>query len=90
MGILQDLNVSGSTYLGNGDDIVVISGSIYNDQLTEKRLVVVGAQGSLTDYTGLTFDNGNLNVSGAIEVTNIQGTGSLYLKPDLNDSRLFV
>jgi hypothetical protein len=52
-------------------------------------MVVVGADGLLTDYSGLTFDNGNLNLSGALEVTNIQGTGSLYLKPDLNDSRLF-
>jgi hypothetical protein len=89
LGVLEDLAVSGSTYLGNGGDITVISGSIYNDQLTEKRLVVVGAEGLLTDYSGITFDNGNLNVSGAIEVTNIQGTGSLYLKPDLNDTRLF-
>ena len=52
-------------------------------------MVVVGAQGLLTDYSGITFDNGNLNVSGAIEVTNIQGTGSLFLRPDLNDSRDF-
>ena len=89
LGILEDLSVSGNTYLGNGGDITVVSGSLYNDQLTEKRLVVVGAQGLLTDYSGITFDNGNLNVSGAIEVTNIQGTGSLYLKPDLNDSRDF-
>jgi cytoskeletal protein CcmA (bactofilin family) len=75
-----DLTVSGTT---------ILSGSIYNDELTEKRLVVVGADGLLTDYSGLTFDNGNLNLSGALEITNIQGTGSLYLKPDLNDSRLF-
>jgi hypothetical protein len=52
-------------------------------------MVVVGAQGLLTDYSGLTFDNGNLNLSGALEVTNIQGTGSLYLKPDQGDSRYF-
>jgi hypothetical protein len=75
-----DLTVSGTT---------VLSGSVSLDDLTEKRLVVAGVDGLLTDYSGLTFDNGNLNVSGAIEVTNIQGTGSLYLKPDLNDSRLF-
>ncbi len=75
-----DLTVSGTTTL---------SGSVLVEDLTEKRLVVVGADGLLTDYSGLTFDNGNLNVSGAIEVTNIQGTGSLYLKPDLNDSRDF-
>jgi cytoskeletal protein CcmA (bactofilin family) len=89
LGVLEDLTVSGSTFLGNGGDITVISGSVYNDQLTEKRMVVVGSQGLLTNYSGLTFDNGNLNLSGALEVTNIQGTGSLYLKPDLDDSRLF-
>lgn len=88
--VFEDLVVSGSSYLGQGaGDQVVISGSIYNDQLTEKRLVVAGTNGLLTDYSGLTFDNGNLNLSGALEVTNIQGTGSLYLKPDLNDSRDF-
>ena len=75
-----NLTVSGTTTL---------SGSVYVEDLIEKRLVVAGAGGLLTNYSGLTFNNGNLNVSGAIEVTNIQGTGSLYLKPDLNDSRLF-
>jgi hypothetical protein len=75
-----DLTVSGTTTL---------SGSVLVEDLIEKRLVVAGTDGLLTDYSGLTFDNGNLNVSGAIEVTNIQGTGSLYLKPDLNDSRQF-
>jgi predicted acyltransferase (DUF342 family) len=75
-----NLTVSGTTTL---------SGSVLVEDLTEKRLVVVGVDGLLTDYSGLTFDNGNLNLSGALEVTNIQGTGSLYLKPDLNDSRLF-
>jgi hypothetical protein len=88
--VFEDLVVSGSSYLGSGGgDQVVVSGSIYNDALTQKRLVVAGANGLLTDYSGLTFDNGNLNLSGALEVTNIQGTGSLYLKPDLNDSRDF-
>jgi hypothetical protein len=75
-----DLTVSGTTTL---------SGSVLVEDLTEKRLVVVGVDGLLTDYSGLTFDNGNLNVSGALEVTNIQGTGSLYLKADKNDSRYF-
>ena len=89
LGVLEDLSVSGSTYLGNGGDVLVVSGSIYNDQLTQKRLVVVGVDGLLTNYSGLTFDNNNLNLSGALEVTNIQGKGSLYLKPDLNDGRDF-
>ena len=87
--VINDLTVSGSTYLGDGNDILVVSGSIYNDQLTEKRLVVAGTNGLLTNYSGLTFDNGNLNLSGALEVTNIQGTGSLYLKADQGDSRYF-
>ena len=89
LGISGNLAVSGSSFLGNGGDITVISGSIYNDQLTQKRLVVVGADGLLTNYSGLTFDNSNLNLSGALEVTNIQGTGSLYLKGDKNDGRYF-
>ena len=75
-----DLTVSGTTTL---------SGSVYVEDLIEKRLVVVGEDGLLTNYSGLTFDNGNLNVSGAIEVTNIQGTGSLYLQADKNDLRHF-
>jgi cytoskeletal protein CcmA (bactofilin family) len=92
------LNVTGATTLYSATTInadltvtgtTTLSGSISVEDLTEKRLVVVGVDGLLTDYTGLTFDNGNLNVSGAIEVTNIQGTGSLYLKPDLDDPRLF-
>jgi hypothetical protein len=88
--VFQDLIVSGSSYLGQGGgDNVIVSGSIYNDALTEKRLVVAGASGLLTNYSGLTFDNGNLNLSGALEVTNIQGTGSLYLKADEADSRYF-
>ena len=92
------LNVTGATTLYSETTInaaltvtgnTTLSDSVYVEDLTEKRLVVVGVDGLLTDYTGLTFDNGNLNVSGAIEVTNIQGTGSLYLKPDLDDPRLF-
>jgi len=75
-----DLTVSGTTTL---------SGSVYVEDLTEKRLVVAGAGGLLTNYSGLTFDNGNLNLSGALEVTNIQGTGSLYLQPNQGDYRYF-
>jgi hypothetical protein len=88
--VFDDLTVEGDTTLGNSTgDTVSITGSVYLQSLTEKRLVVVGADGLLTDYSGLTFDNGNLNLSGALEVTNIQGTGSLYLKPDKLDSRHF-
>ena len=93
---IESINIGGisTTNLYLPGDLVVsgtttLSGSVYVEDLTEKRLVVVGADGLLTDYAGLTFDNGNLNVSGAIEVTNIQGTGSLYLKPDQGDARYF-
>ena len=88
--VFEDLIVNGDTFLGNDSgDNVYISGSTYVGTLTEKRLTVAGANGLLTDYSGLTFNNGNLNLSGALEVTNIQGTGSLYLKADKSDSRYF-
>ena len=47
-----NLTVSGTTTL---------SGSVYVEDLIEKRLVVAGAGGLLTNYSGLTFNNGNLN-----------------------------
>ena len=88
-----DLGASGQTWNNvwaeNAHFTNISLNSIAFDGLTEKRVVTVGASGSLVDYSGLTFDNGNLNVSGAIEVTDIQGTGSLYLKPDFNDLRIF-
>jgi len=75
----RNLHVSGTAYVN----------TLQANQLTEKRMVVVGSQGLLTNYSGLTFDNGNLNLSGALEVTNIQGTGSLYLKGNKTDARYF-
>ena len=88
--VFEDLIVNGDTFLGNDSgDNVYISGSTYVGTLTEKRLTVAGANGLLTDYSGLTFNNGNLNLSGALEVTNIQGTGSLYLQANKNDGRYF-
>ena len=39
--------------------------------------------------TGDISISGSLYLTELIEVTNIQGTGSLYLKPDVNDSRDF-
>jgi cytoskeletal protein CcmA (bactofilin family) len=138
LGVLEDLTVSGSTFLGNGGDITVVSGSLYNDQLTNNRVVIVGSQGLLEDDANFTFDGsklnigvgsfevdtdgdvrtsgsllvknsatvtGSLNVSGStnlvgpvdvngdtkmtgsLNVTNIKGTGSLYLQPDQADGR---
>jgi hypothetical protein len=88
-----DLGSSGQTWNNvwaeNAHFTNISLNSIAFDGLTEGRVVTVGESGSLVDYSGFTFDGDNLYLSGALEVTNIQGTGSLYLKPDLNDSRLF-
>jgi cytoskeletal protein CcmA (bactofilin family) len=82
LGILQDLTVSGSTYLGNGGDIIVTSGSLYNDQLTENRVVIVGTQGLLEDDANYTFDGTTLKV-GKFEIDQSSGdvrtSGSLMV-----------
>jgi len=86
--VFQDLVVSGSSFLGQGGgDNVIVSGSIYNDALTEKRLVVVGTNGLLTNYSGLTFDNGNLNLSGALNVGG-EATLSSATIQDLTQNRI--
>ena len=88
-----DLGSSGQTWNNvwaeNAHFTNISLNSIAFDGLTEGRVVTVGESGSLIDYSGFTFDGDNLYLSGALEVTNIQGTGSLYLKPDLNDGRDF-
>jgi hypothetical protein len=92
-GATYDLGSSGKTWNNvwaeNAHFTNISLNSIAFDGLTEGRVVTVGESGSLVDYSGFTFDGDNLYLSGALEVTNIQGTGSLYLKPDLNDYRLF-
>lgn len=89
LGILQDLTVSGSTYLGNGGDITVISGSVYNDQLTNNRVVIVGTNGLLEDDANFTFDGTTLKVgNGDFEVDVLSGdtrlSGSLLVNNNLN------
>jgi hypothetical protein len=83
LGILNDLYVSGSTYLGAGGDITVISGSVYNDQLTTDRVVIVGSQGLLEDDANFTFDGSKLQVGvGSFEVDtdgDIRTSGSLLV-----------
>ena len=76
LGILNDLTVSGSTFLGNGGDITVISGSIYNDQLTNDRVVIVGTNGLLEDDANFTFNGTELNV-GAGNFTVQQSSGNV-------------
>lgn len=82
LGILEDLTVSGNTFLGNGGDITVISGSIFNDQLTNNRVVIVGTQGLLEDDANFTFDGAKLTV-GSSEIDQSSGdirtSGSLLV-----------
>ncbi len=86
--VFEDLIVNGDTFLGNDSgDNVYISGSTYVGTLTEKRLTVAGADGLLTDYSGLTFDNGNLNLSGALNVGGEVTLSSATIQ-DLTQNRI--
>ena len=85
--VTGDLKVSGSSFLGNGGDITVISGSVYNDQLTDNRVLIVGPNGRIEDSQYFTFDDVTLKVGtggGNFEVgTNageIRTSGSLLVK----------
>jgi len=83
LGILTDLTVSGSTYLGNGGDITVVSGSLYNDQLTNNRVVIAGVSGVLEDDANFTFDGTTLQVGagwfGVDTDGDIRTSGSLLV-----------
>jgi hypothetical protein len=85
LGILQDLSVSGNTYLGNGGDFTIVSGSLYNDQLTNNRVIIAGVNGVLEDDANFTFDGTTLKVGdGDFEVDVLSGdtrlSGSLLVK----------
>jgi cytoskeletal protein CcmA (bactofilin family) len=69
--------------LGNGGDIIVTSGSLYNDQLTNNRVVIVGTQGLLEDDANFTFDGTELNV-GQGNFTVQQGSGNIDTAGTLN------
>ena len=61
--VFDDLAVSGNTFLGQGGgDILVVSGSIYNDNLTNNRVVIAGTNGLLEDDANFTFDGTTLQV----------------------------
>jgi hypothetical protein len=82
--VFEDLIVQGDTYLGNGaGDEVFITGNTYIGNLTQNRVTVAGANGLLTDYSGLTFDSQRLKVgAGNFEVGIDGGTrtsGSLQV-----------
>jgi plastocyanin len=82
--VFEDLVVSGSSYLGSGGgDQVVVSGSIYNDALTDNRVVIVGAQGLIEDDANFTFDGTELNV-GQGNFTVQQDNGNTSVGGTLN------
>lgn len=79
LGILQDLSVSGNTYLGNGGDITVVSGSLYNDQLTNTRVLFAGVNGEIKDNLGFTFDTGSGYLAAPIIQSTDDGNGTNFL-----------
>jgi predicted acyltransferase (DUF342 family) len=82
--VTQDLVVSGSSYLGEGaGDVIVISGSIYNNQLTNNRVVIVGSQGLLEDDANFVFDGTQLNIGQGI-FTVQQSSGNIDTAGTLN------
>lgn len=83
LGVSGDLSVSGSTFLGNGGDITVVSGSLFNDQLTNNRVVIVGTLGVLEDDTNFTFDGTELNI-GQGKFTVQQSSGNIDTAGTLN------
>ena len=73
--VFEDLVVSGSSYLGQGGgDQVIVSGSIYNDALTNNRVVIAGTNGLLEDDANFVFDGTILQVGqGQVEVDVADG-----------------
>jgi predicted acyltransferase (DUF342 family) len=88
--VFEDLVVSGSSFLGQGEgDVVIVSGSIFNDALTQGRIVHVGVDGQLVDNENFTYDLNNgflMNTSGSIDVNT---SGSLNIKTEGGDD-IFV
>ncbi len=84
--VFEDLVVSGSSYLGQGGgDQVIVSGSLYNDALTNNRVVIAGTNGLLEDDANFTFDGNVLNIGqGNAEIDVVDGdirtSGSLFVK----------
>ena len=83
LGILNNLSVSGSTFLGNGGDITVVSGSAYFDTLTNTRLTFAGTNGVLTDSADLTYNGTQLNV-GQGKFTVQKGSGNVLTQGNVS------
>jgi hypothetical protein len=72
--------INGNTVLTGS---VKVTGSIYNDQLTNNRVVIVGANGLLEDDANFTFDGTQLSV-GQGNFTVQQGSGNVGTSGSLN------
>lgn len=76
-------NKSGSLNINTNN--TVIPTLLFNDVLYDAHLATTGSN----TFIGTEVISGSLYVTEVIETTNIQGTGSLYLKPDVLDTRDF-
>jgi hypothetical protein len=78
--VFQDLIVSGSSYLGNGpEDNVIISGSIYNDALTNTRVLFAGVNGEIKDNSSFVYISGSGYLEAPIMHATDDGNGTNFL-----------
>lgn len=86
LGILNDLTVSGNTYLGGTLDVTgntTFNADVTVTGLTDNRIVIVGTSGVLEDDANFTFDGTELNI-GAGNFTVQQGSGNVDTAGTLN------
>ena len=86
LGILNDLTVSGNTYLGGTLDVTgntTFNADVTITGLTDNRIVIVGTSGILEDDANFTFDGTELNV-GEGNFTVQQGSGNVDTAGTLN------
>ena len=65
-----------------------VSGALYISSLNQGTLYINADGGEGNVNVGHNGWTGKLNVTGSLGVTNIQGTGSLFLQPNQSDARL--
>ena len=65
-----------------------VSGALYISSLNQGTLYINADGGEGNVNIGHNGWTGKLNVTGSLGVTNIQGTGSLFLQPNQSDARL--
>jgi hypothetical protein len=86
LGILNDLTVSGNTYLGGTLDVTgntTFNADVTVTGLTDNRIVIVGTSGVLEDDANFTFDGTELNV-GQGNFTVQQNSGNIDTAGTLN------